>query len=108
VTAGVRSAGAAILAELRAILVRVTGRADLAPIAPETGLFGDGVGLDSLTGTLLLVEVRHRFGVDVAAEDLNLDCLATLATLAAFITERWPDDDERATGVQAEVGDWRR
>jgi acyl carrier protein len=46
------------------------------------------VGLDSLTGTLLLREVRRRYGVDVAAEDLNLDALATLATLAAFIGER--------------------
>jgi hypothetical protein len=26
--------------------------------------------------------------VDVAGEDLNLDCLATLGTLAAFIAER--------------------
>jgi acyl carrier protein len=108
VTASVQSGAAAVLAELRAILVRVTGRTDLAEIAPETGLFGDGVWLDSLTGTLLLIEIRHRFGVDVAAEDLNLDCLATLATLVAFITERWPGDDERATGAQAQVGDRRR
>ena len=36
------------------------------------------------------MEVRHRFGVDVAAEDLNLDCLASLATLAAFITGHQP------------------
>ena len=42
---------------------------------------------DSLTGTLLLVEIQHRFGVDVAAEDLNLDSLATLATLATFLAE---------------------
>ena len=46
------------------------------------------MGLDSLTGTLLLREVHRRFGVDVAAEDLNLDALATLGTLAAFISER--------------------
>jgi acyl carrier protein len=37
---------------------------------------------------VLLREVHRRFGVDVAAEDLNLDALATLATLAAFIEER--------------------
>jgi len=84
-----------VLAELRAILGRVTGREQAAVIAPGTALFGDDVGLDSLTGTLLLVEVQHRFGVDVAAEDLNLDCLATLATLAAFIGERLPARDAR-------------
>jgi acyl carrier protein len=84
-----------VLAELRVILGRVTGREQAAVIAPETALFGDGVGLDSLTGTLLLVEVQHRFGVDVAAQDLNLDCLATLATLAAFVSERLPVRDSR-------------
>ena len=46
------------------------------------------MGLDSLAGTLLLRQVRDRFGVDVAAEDLNLDALATVATLTAFIDER--------------------
>ncbi len=30
----------------------------------------------------------RRYGVDVAAEDLNLDALATLGTLAEFIVAR--------------------
>jgi len=76
-----------VLADLRAMLAGITGR-DLAAIEPSAALFGREVGLDSLTGTLLLTEVQHRFGVDVAGEDLNLDSLATLATLAAFIAER--------------------
>ncbi len=74
-----------VLSQLRSILAGVTARPEVAAIAPETALFGPEVGLDSLTGTLLLVEVQQRFGVDVAAEDLNLDSLATLATLADFI-----------------------
>jgi acyl carrier protein len=84
------AAGAEVLARLQEILARVTGRDQAAVLTPDTPLFRDGAGLDSLTGTLLLVEVRRQFGVDVAAEDLNLDCLASLATLAAFITERRP------------------
>jgi acyl carrier protein len=76
-----------IIGELRQILAQATGREDLIGLPAQTPLFGAGVGLDSLTGTLLLREVRRRFGVDVAAEDLNLDALATLGTLAAFITE---------------------
>lgn len=76
-----------VLAELRDMLSGITGR-DLAAIESSAALFGPEVGLDSLTGTLLLTEVQHRFGVDVAAEDLNLDSLATLASLAAFIAER--------------------
>ena len=73
--------------ELRDILAQATGRDELRRIGDEQPLFGAGVGLDSLTGTLLLREVHRRFGVDVAAEDLNLDALATLAALAAFIAE---------------------
>jgi acyl carrier protein len=90
--AGATGAGGAaeVLAGLREILTRVTGRDQVAALAPDTPLFRDGAGLDSLTGTLLLLEVRREFGVDVAAEDLNLDSLASLATLAAFITEHPP------------------
>jgi acyl carrier protein len=86
VTAG--PGGDAVTAELRQLLVAVTGRPDLGSIPPETPLFGGGVGLDSLAGTLLLRQVQRRFGVDVAAEDLNLDSLETLGTLASFIVER--------------------
>jgi acyl carrier protein len=74
--------------ELRAVLAQVTGRAELLGIAADTPLFGTGVGLDSLAGTLLLRQVQRRYGVDVAAEDLNLDALATLGTLADFIAAR--------------------
>ena len=69
-------------------LAGVTGRPAVADLPADTPLFGPEVGLDSLTGTLLLVEVQQRFGVDVAAEDLNLDSLASLATLGAFLAER--------------------
>ena len=59
-------------------------------MAAETPLFGAGVGLDSLAGTLLLREVQFRYGVDVANEDINLDALANLTTLATFIRARSP------------------
>jgi acyl carrier protein len=74
-----------ILDELRLILAEVTRRPDLADAAADAPLFGTGIGLDSLSGTLLLREIAGRYGVDVAAEDINLDALASLATLAAFI-----------------------
>ena len=73
---------------LREILAQATGREELLGLGAEVPLFGTGVGLDSLAGTLLLREVHRRFGVDVADEDLNLDALATLGTLARFIQER--------------------
>ena len=77
--------GGLILGELRRILARITGRDELAALPAGVPLFGEAVALDSLTGTLLLREVDRRFGVDVAGTDLNLDALATLGTLAAFI-----------------------
>ena len=84
------------LAELRGVLAEVTGREELRAVPAGSQLFGPPVGLDSLTGTRLLREVRRRFGVDVAAEDLNLDALATLGTLAAFISERATDGTFKA------------
>jgi acyl carrier protein len=77
-----------VIGELREILAQVTGREELLGTSAAASLFGTGVGLDSLSGTLLLREVHRRFGVDVAGEDLNLDALATLGTLARFIAER--------------------
>jgi acyl carrier protein len=70
------------------MLAQVTGRPELLGVPDQTRLFGAGVGLDSLAGTLLLRQVQRRYGVDVAAEDLNLDSLETLGTLAAFIAAR--------------------
>jgi acyl carrier protein len=78
--------------EVREILAEVTGRPEMLGIPAEMPLFGQGVALGSLTGTLLLREIRRRFGVDVAGEDLNLDALATLGTLAAFIGEQVAGD----------------
>jgi acyl carrier protein len=77
-----------VLGELRQLLVQVTGRQDLSDIPAQTPLFGGGVGLDSLAGTLLLRQIQRRYGVDVAAEDLNLDALETLGTMGAFVAAR--------------------
>ena len=74
--------------ELRELLAGLAGRPGLRSADISLPLFGAGIGLDSLTGTLLLREVHRRYGVDVAAEDLNLDALASLASLASFIEAR--------------------
>ncbi len=77
-----------VLAGLREILAAITGQDSMRELAADAPLLRTGAGLDSLRGTLLLVEVQRRFGVDVAAEDLNLDSLASLGTLAAYIAAR--------------------
>jgi acyl carrier protein len=84
--------GGGVADELRQLLAAATGRPELAASPLDTPLFGAGVGLDSLTGTLLLRQIRQRFGVDVATEDLNLDALATLGTLTAFVYDRVVSD----------------
>jgi len=83
-----RAGEAEIEAGVRAILADVTGRPELRDVPPDAPLFGAPVDLDSLTGTLLLRRVRDRFGVDVAGEDVNLDALATLGALVAFLGRR--------------------
>jgi acyl carrier protein len=51
----------------------------------KTPLFGAGLSLDSLTGLELLTAVEREFGVDIAAEDLNLDSLASIGTLIGYL-----------------------
>jgi acyl carrier protein len=86
--AGQGQADQELAGELRDLLASLAGRPELRSADTSLPLFGDGIGLDSLTGTLLLREVHRRYGVDVAAEDLNLDALASLASLASFIGAR--------------------
>ena len=59
--------------------------ADVERLPDDTPLFGEGLGLDSLTGLELLTAIRQEFGVDIASEDLNLDSLETIATLVAYL-----------------------
>lgn len=80
--------GAQIATEIRGILAELTGQRLAPDLPPETPLLREGVGLDSLGATLLLSRVRDRFGVDVAGDDLNLDSLASIGTLAAFVADR--------------------
>lgn len=84
-----------VISQVRLILAGLTG--DSRPLdAPlDTPLLRDGVGLDSLRGALLLTRVHRQFGVDVAGEDLNLDAMATIGTLAAFISGRVPPRPDR-------------
>jgi acyl carrier protein len=80
--------GPGLASELRVLLASLAGRPEIEAAGFDLPLFGSGIGLDSLTGTLLLREVHRRYGVDVAAEDLNLDALASLGSLASFIERR--------------------
>jgi acyl carrier protein len=77
-----------VTGQVRQILAELTSDSWPLRASLDTPLLRDGVGLDSLRGALLLTRVRDQFGVDVASEDLNLDAMATIGTLAAFISRR--------------------
>jgi len=81
-------AAADLTGEIRLLLAEITrDRAALeAPLG--TALLRDGIGLDSLGGTVLLTEIKRRYGVDIADEDLNLDSLASIGTLASYVRAR--------------------
>ncbi|HEY4027495.1 MAG TPA: acyl carrier protein [Candidatus Dormibacteraeota bacterium] len=82
------SAGDQVDRRLRLLLADVLGSdpAELVGIPAETPLFRAGLDLDSLTGMVLLGRINQEFGVDVAAGDLELDCLDSLGTLADYVT----------------------
>ena len=58
----------------------------------STPLFGSGLSLDSLTGLELLTGIEQEFGVNIAADDLNLDSLESIATLVAYLSSAGHSD----------------
>ena len=97
---------AELTGELRRLLAELTGN-PLPLTAPlDTALLRDGIGLDSLGGTMLLTEIERRYGVDVAAEDLNLDALASIGSLAAYLAQRGATGG-RPPGPAQSLGDGR-
>ena len=79
---------AGVTSELRALLAELTGDSRPFEAPPETALLRDGIGLDSLGGAVLLTQIERRYGVDIAGEDLNLDALASIGALAAYLAAR--------------------
>jgi len=79
---------AGVTTELRQLLAELTADPMPLQVPTETALLRDGIGLDSLSATMLLTRIEQRYGIDVASEDLNLDALASIGTLAAYITAR--------------------
>ena len=79
---------AGVTTELRELLAELTANPMPLQVPTETALLRDGIGLDSLSATMLLTRIEQRYGIDVASEDLNLDALASIGTLAAYIAAR--------------------
>ena len=78
--------------EVRRLLAGLTGDDRPLTAPASTPLLRDGLGLDSLRGTMLLAEISRRYGVDIAAEDLNLDSLTSIGGLTDFLSGKLPED----------------
>jgi acyl carrier protein len=77
-----------LAAEVRQLLAELAGDGVALRAPPDTPLLRDGIGLDSLGGTMLLTQIERRYGVDIAAEDLNLDALASIGALTGYLAAR--------------------
>jgi acyl carrier protein len=76
--------------ELRRLLAEALGvdRAVVDRLPADADLLAGPLPVGSLAGARLLAAIRDRFGVDLAAEDLALDCLQSLAALRAAVRTR--------------------
>ncbi|MDQ0581095.1 acyl carrier protein [Streptomyces rishiriensis] len=78
--------------ELRSLIAEAArlDQAVVAELPAGTDLFGPEIGLTSLAGVTLLGTIDKRYGVDVAALDLSLDSLQSIATLTDFVATNLP------------------
>ena len=85
--------GTQVDARVRSLLARVLEQSigDVRSLPENMPLFGGGLSLDSLTGLELLTGIEQEFGVDIAADDLNLDSLQTIGTLVDYLSGRLRD-----------------
>lgn len=74
--------------EVRRLLADVVGDPAAVALPADTPLLAGGLGLDSVAVVRLLASIHRDLGVDVSDEDLDLDSLATLGTLEAFVAAR--------------------
>ena len=75
---------------LAEIIVAALNLEDVAPrdIDPESPLFGDGLGLDSIDALEIALEIAKRYGVQIRAEDEeNRRIFSSLRSLSAHIQQ---------------------
>jgi acyl carrier protein len=76
------------LAELIVTALNLEG-VDPAGIDPDAGLFGTGLGLDSIDALELALEISKRYGVQLKADDEdNKRIFASLRSLTDYVQGR--------------------
>jgi len=56
-------------------------------IGDSTPLFGEGLGLDSIDVLELVIEIERTFGAKIEDEQMGMEVLRSVDTIAAFITK---------------------
>ena len=75
------------LAELIVGALNLEG-VDPAGIDPDDGLFGSGLGLDSIDALELVVAIEREYGVEIPDAEVGRRAFASPAALADFILEQ--------------------
>ena len=77
---------------VRDLLAAVLERppADLAALPDSTRLFGTELNLDSFSGMTLLTAIERDYSIDLAADDLGLESLESIGSLAAYLAAHVP------------------
>lgn len=56
----------------------------------DTPLVGRGIGLDSVEALALIVGIEEAFDFEIPDEDLTVDLLRSIASLAEYVSQRLP------------------
>lgn len=74
--------------DIKLMIIETLGLEDMQPqdIDSQAGLFGDGLGLDSVDALELGLALQKRFGVTIDPETRHMrDHFATVASLSRYI-----------------------
>ena len=77
-----------LVTELKLLMIEGLNLEDVAPddIEPDSPLFGDGLGLDSIDALEIAVLLDRKYGVKISSgDDKNPAIFANLRSLAAFV-----------------------
>ena len=74
--------------EVAKLIVDTLNLEDLVPeeIDPQTALFRDGIGLDSIDALELSLGIKQKYGIQLKADDENIaNVFSSVATLSQYI-----------------------
>ena len=58
-------------------------------LAEQTGLLGQGIGIDSVEALQVVAAIEEKLGLTVNDDELKAEYFQTVGSLVTFIEERW-------------------